>query len=206
MIEPFKNPGLAQPTPIRFDGDTVYGHAAAWGTDHLGIPGVTPPRGTDGLYRYFHLGGYEWQGQDIDVGAITLHTTHAGIRLSGDEAVKHYEDTGSVAAYVRAGDDASGIWFCGRLAKGISDEDREALLGAKISGDWRGYNGRRELIGMLAVNVPGFSVPRERALLAAAGSDHLALIASGIVFGSDPDPRVALRTRVARRKLAARIR
>lgn len=200
MIEPFKNPQLAAPTPIRIEGDVVYGHACEWARMHTAV-GVKPPRESDPEYRYFHLGGYEWQGQDVDVGCITLHTTHAGLGMTGQEAIKHYEDTGSVCAYVRAGNDAHGIWYCGKLRKGITEEDIEALRGAKISGDWRGYNGRRELIGMLACNVPGYPIERERVLVA-GGS--LALVASGIV--PLPSVRDRLRIRVARSRLAARAR
>lgn len=207
MIEAFKNPHLDRPTAIRLDGDTVYGHACKWGTEHLALPGVTPPRPADDSYRYFHLGGYEWQGQDVDVGAITLHTVHAPLRMTGPEAVKHYEDTGTVCAYVRAGNDEHGIWFSGKLAKGVDEADREALLGAKVSGDWRGYNGHRELIGMLAVNVPGFAVEREAALIAAGSREPLALVASGIVErDEDYDAHARLRAIVAKRGLAARVK
>lgn len=202
MIEAFKDPRLDRPTPLRIEGDVVYGHFCAWGTPHLGMPGVTPPRSASG-YRYFHLSGYQHDGQDIDVGKITLHTTHAGIRLAGDEAVRHYEHTGSVAAYVRAGDDAHGGWFCGKLAKGLSDENLEALRAATPSGDWRGYNGTRELIGILAVNVPGFPIERERALIATAGSDHLALVASGLVRNHAGEK---LRIHLARKALTRRLK
>jgi hypothetical protein len=199
MIEPFKNPGLDRPTPLRIDGDTVYGHACDWNRLHTGVPGVraSDVRG-DGEYRYFHLGGYQWQGKDIDVGAITLHTVHADIRLPGDDARAHYENTGAVAAYVRAGNDEHGLWFCGKLAKGLCEADVEALRGSKISGDWRGYQGKRELIGLLAVNVPGFPVERERVLVAGAS---LALVASGIVPRDARSSRARLSAALMRRKL-----
>jgi hypothetical protein len=205
MIEPFKNPGLERPTPLRIEGDVIYGHFCAWGTPHLALPGVTPPRSASD-YRYFHLSGYQWQGQDIDVGKITLHTTHASIRVTGDEAVRHYEDTGTVAAYVRAGEDQHGGWFSGKLAKSLSDEDTEALRGSTPSGDWRGYNGRRELIGILAVNVPGFPIERERALVASAEhADRLALVASGLVV-NETGPGERLRIHMARKALKRRMK
>jgi hypothetical protein len=200
-MKPFKNPGLSAPTPIRIDDDgTVYGHACEWNRMHTAIPGVRAAdvKG-DGSYRYFHLGGYKHDGQDIDVGSITLHTLHADIRLPGDEARAHYENTGAVAAYVKAGNDEHGLWFCGRLAAGLDDADVEALRGAKISGDWRGYQGRRELIGMLAVNVPGFPVERERVLVAGG----LALVASGVV---PRDPAASARERLRAYALRRRLR
>lgn len=204
MIEPFKSPGLTRPTPLTIQGDTVYGHFCAWGTPHLAASHITPPRSASD-YRYFHLSGYQWDGQDIDVGKITLHTTHADIRKGGPAAVDHYENTGSVAAYVRAGEDEHGGWFCGKLAKGLDDADVEALRGSTPSGDWRGYNGHRELIGILAVNVPGFPIERERALVAAAGTDSLALVASGLVL-NETTAGERLRLHMARKELKRRMK
>jgi hypothetical protein len=200
-ITAFKNPNLEGPTPLTIDGDVVYGHYAAWGTEHIGAAGVTPPRG--GTHRYFHLGAYDLDGKEIDVGCITMRTGHAGLRLAADDARKHYEDTGTVAAYVRAGDDEHGGWFCGRLAKNLDDARIEELRGAKVSGDWRGINGRRELIGILAVCTPGFPIPRPRALIAAGQREPLALVACGIVRGDDA--RLRLRARLARGRLRARL-
>lgn len=205
MIEPFKDPRLDAPTPIHLDGDVVYGHVAGWHTEHIGARGVNAPRNHSD-YRYFHLGGYEHDGQVIDVGQITMHTTHAGLRLPADEARKAYEDTGAVAAYIRCGEDAHGIWFSGKLAKGLDEADREALLGSKVSGDWRPIQGRAELIGVLAVCIPGFPIPRARALVAAGDAEPLALVAAGIVLDAEPDTSIRLRARVARKRLAARLR
>lgn len=202
MIEPFKDPKLDRITPLTIRGDVIYGHYCAWGTPHLAMPHVTPPRGRE--HRYFHLSGYDWNGEDIDVGKITLHTTHADIRAGSKAAVDHYENTGSVGAYVRAGDDEHGGWFCGKVAKGLDEADLEALRGSTPSGDWRGYNGRRELIGILAVNVPGFPIERERALVA-AGNDRLALVASGLVV-NEPDPGERLRLHFARKSLSRRFK
>lgn len=199
MVEAFKDPHLSKPTPLRIEGDVVYGHFCTWDTVHTARPSVRAreTRG-DGAYRYFHLGGYQWQGHDIDVGSLTLRTIHADIRMNGEQAIRHYEDTGAVAAYVRAGDDEHGGWFCGKLRTGVTEEEIEQLRGASVSGDWRGYNGRRELIGMLAVNTPGFPIPRERVLVAGAS---LALVASGIV-PQDYDPRERLKIHTLRRRLA----
>lgn len=203
MIEAFKDPMLDRPTPIKILADgTIYGHVADWNGSHIGHMGVKPPRNHTG-YRYFHLGAYDHSGSEIDVGCITLHTLHADIRLPAEEARKAYENTGSVAAYIKCGEDKFGIWFSGKLAKGLDEADIEALRGAKVSGDWRGINGKSELIGVLAVNIPGFPIERERVLVASGMRDPLTLIASGIVdnpYVSQAQSR--LRIHLARRKLA----
>jgi hypothetical protein len=61
----------------------------------------------------------------------------------------------------------------------VSRERVRELRGAALSGDWRSISGALELLGLLAVNVPGFPVPRA---LAASGDDGqpLALVAAGI--------------------------
>lgn len=207
MIEAFKNPGLDRPTPIKIlDDGTVYGHVADWAGSHIGRRGTKPPRNHTG-YRYFHLGAYKLGSQEIDVGCITLHAGHSDIRLGADEARKAYEDTGSVAAYIRCGEDSHGIWFSGKLAKGMDDADVEALRGAKVSGDWRGINGKAELIGVLAVNIPGFPIPRERVLVAAGQADPLSLVACGVVENTYVSQvRQELRASVLRRRLAARLK
>jgi hypothetical protein len=58
------------------------------------------------------------------------------------------------------------------LLPGITEELVVALRGGGISGDWRGENGSLELISILAVNTPGFTV--QRALVASAGAVKIA--------------------------------
>jgi hypothetical protein len=204
MIEAFKNPMLDKPSPIKILSDgTVYGHVADWNGTHIGRLGVKPPRNhTD--YRYFHLGAYLHGEKEIDVGCITLHTQHSDLHLTAEEARRAYEDTGAVAAYIKCGEDQFGIWFSGKLAKGLDEADVEALRGSKVSGDWRGIGGKAELIGVLAVNIPGFPIERERVLVAAGQRDPLALVACGAIdnpYVSQAQSR--LRVHLARRKLAS---
>ncbi len=205
MIEPFADPHLGAPTPLTVEDDVVFGHVAEWGRDHLSFPGrsIKPPRSRSG-YRYLHLGAYDHAGEDVSVGCITLHTTHAPSSLNADETRRHYESTGAVAAYVRCGEDAHGIWFSGRVALGLEPKDLEALRGAKVSGDWRQIDGALELVGILAVNTPGFPIPRPSARIAAGFAEPLALVASGIVVEPHfEETRARLRLANTRRKLRA---
>ncbi len=190
----FANPELDGPTPITITSDgRIYGHAALWGTCHLGNPRgagvcVQPPRSqTD--YGLFHLGELETaEGARVPVGQITLDTGHAPLGASARSAAAHYDDTGSVVADVGAGEDEHGIYFAGALRPDATPEKVRKLLAAKISGDWRGG----ELVGMLAVNVPGFPVPRTKArLVADAGGTEevMALVAAGIVGEHELDAR-----------------
>jgi hypothetical protein len=103
----------------------------------------------------------------------------------------HYEHTGRAIADVNAGEDAYGIWVAGALRPGATDDQVRALRGAPLSGDWRkiGSSGL-ELVAALAVNVPGFPIPRPQGL--AAGGAMQALVAAGMLAPAPP-------TRAARR-------
>lgn len=188
----FRDPGLRELTALTLEEDEdgeglIYGHAAGWGTCHMGYPDVctTAPM-SNTQYSYFHLKEVECDdGQRVSVGTITLDTGHAGARLGRVEATRHYDDTGTAIADVVCGEDEFGIWFSGSVRPGLEEEDVRKLRGAVLSGDWRNVNGNLELVALLAVNVPGFPVPRVRALVASGGDGQevLALVAAGIHAG-----------------------
>ena len=91
-------------------------------------------------------------------------------------------------ADIVAGEDSYGIWFAGALRPGVEEHRIEALRGAALSGDWRRINGNMELVATLAVNVPGFPVPRVG--FAASGARDMALVAAGVVTQSPVDENV----------------
>jgi hypothetical protein len=183
----FDDPELDELTPLTITDDgRVFGHAWAWETCHVSFDGcVTAPHSETG-YAYFELGEVECaDGERVPVGKITLDAPHAGQRLSRADAIRHYDHTGTVAAYVRFGEDDHGGWFAGAIRPDLPASKLRLLRGATVSGDWRGVDGNLELIALLAVNVPGFPVPRKRALVA-AGVDAdepevLSLTAAGVI-------------------------
>lgn len=190
----FFTPEASEPTPLTVTKDgRVYGHMALWESCHTGYPGrcVPPPSSPSG-YRYFNLGEVECaDGERVSAGAITLEALHADTDrpLSVDRVRAHYEHTGVVAAYVRAVDGKHGIWVSGALRASLSEQHARDLMGAKPSGDWRQVTpgGPLEMLGVHAVNEPGYPVPR---LVAAA------LLPSGdrVVFEFDePSGRVPSR-------------
>ncbi len=171
-VEWFEDPELTEPTPLQVTDDgRVFGHAAVWDVCHIGFENdcVLAPR-SDTEYAMFLLGEVEVEDdgetKKLPCGTITLGTGHAALRLSKLEAVEHYDDTGTQAAYVAAGEDEFGIWYAGSVAPNLTEERVAELRAAKISGDWRSVDGNLELVAMLAVNVPGFPVPRLRATTA----------------------------------------
>lgn len=173
--EAFVDPKFDGPTALTVTPDgRVFGHLALFNTCHIGFPGtcVKPPKGSK--YQYFHTGQIETaEGDLVDCGKLTFKTGHADMNASPRIAADHYDNTGTVAADVRAGEDKFGIWVVGALRPHLSDEDIRAFRCAPLSGDWRRIAGRLELVGALGVNTPGFPVPRVRALVASGETETL---------------------------------
>lgn len=163
-------------TPMTYTDDgRVFGHLAPWDQCHAGLAAgafsecVTAPRSaTD--YSRFHLGMIATaEGEQIAVGKIVLATGHASMNADITAATKHYDDTGSVGAFVRARNGQHGIWASGVVRSDLSPEHLRDLRANPVSGDWRSYNGSLELVAALAVPVPGFPIPRAQLSLAASG-------------------------------------
>jgi 2'-5' RNA ligase len=177
----FADPQLDAPTPITVTADgRVFGHAALWSSCHLSFPQVctTPPK--EGDHVYYRLGEIVTaSGTSVPVGQITLGTGHAALDTDPRGAVEHYDHTGTSAADVASGEDEHGIWVAGALRPGLTQARVRELRGAKLSGDWRRIGGKLRLVALLAVNVPGFGVPRLKTHV--ANGIQASLIAAGLV-------------------------
>ncbi len=180
----FKDPGLDGPTPMTITEDGyIYGHAASWDTCHIGKDEcVTAPHSyTD--YAYFHTGEIITDEGPVAVGQITMRTGHPALSHDARTAAAHYDNTGTAVADIHMGEDKHGIWFAGALRDGLTDEDIRELRAAAISGDWRPMGVGLEMVAALAVNTPGFPIPR--LALAASGSKTTAMVATGIIQHHD---------------------
>lgn len=188
-----ENPGDGAWT-VTADGQ-VYGYAALWESCHTGKPGrcVKPPRSSSN-YGYYMTGLTELEdGELIPTGRITLGTGHASLTASPAATAEHYDNTGAVAADVRIVDGKHGIWVSGALRPDVSPERARELRGASLSGDWRNIRGKLEMLGLLAVNVPGFPVPRTMIASGEAYEGHeevLALVAAGVWEGTVLEPDI----------------
>jgi hypothetical protein len=180
----FEMPEPDLPTPLTVTEDgRVYGHLAVWGQCHTGFKDycqTAPPSYSE--YKFFHLGTLETaEGDHIGVGKITLGTGHAPISYSSGKTLEHYDNTGCVAAFVRAVDGQRGIWISGAIRSDLPAERVRDLGANPPSGDWRMENGALELQAILSVPVPGFPVPHSEARLVASGEveEMEALVATG---------------------------
>lgn len=154
-----------------------FGHAALWGTCHVGYTGdcVTAPD-SPSSYAHFHHGAVLLDdGTSIATGPLTMGCDHAGADLFAPEARDWYANSGLAFADVRATDGALGVWVAGAIRPGLTAEQVHVARASSLSGDWRRIGVDLEFIGALAVNVPGFPIARE--LRAAAGLQALPMAA-----------------------------
>lgn len=187
----FKDPGFTGPTPVTIEGDRIFGHLASWGVCHIGIQNacvMAPHSSTN--YAEYRTGAVMTDEGLIPVGNITMGTGHADTSLRQAAAVEHYDNTGTVVADVASGEDQYGIWVSGLLRRNVTEDQKDAILAAALSGDWRRHGAGMELVAALVVNVPGFPVPRLGLAASAAIEEgdivglevQEALIAAGIVL------------------------
>jgi len=185
----FRRMEFTEPTPLTIEENGhVFGHLAQWDSCHIGLPGTctTPPHSMTN-YAYFLTGEYLTDSGRVPVGQITLGTGHATERMGMRAALAHYDNTGSAVADVTVWEDAHGIAFSGKLREDLPEKDIRALMASPLSGDWRGVivagSENLEMCAALAVNVPGFAVPR--VTYAMDGDHQLSLVAAGAL---EPKP------------------
>ncbi len=183
----FFTPETNGPCPLTVTDDgRVYGHLALWNQCHrsASMSCEMAPRSRSG-YAYFHTGALATaDGEKVNVGRITVGDGgHASVSpwLGTEGAVKHYDETGMVGAFVRATDGNYGVWLSGVVRSDCPAEKVRDMEANPPSGDWREENGRLELCAALSVPVAGFPVPRYEAALVASGMEErvVALVASG---------------------------
>lgn len=186
----FHDPALDGPTGITVTEEgQIFGHLALWDTCHIASgPGqctTAPHSQTD--YAYFHTGAILTDdNQELAVGHLTLGTGHAAPDKTVRGTMAHYDNTGLAVADVRAGEDAYGIWVAGAVRPHISPEDIRTLRSSPLSGDWRRVQGNLELVAALAVNVPGFPVPRTKG--ATKNKSMYSLVAAGVIPPAPVEP------------------
>ena len=165
------------PFTVTADG-RVFGHIALWGICHTGKSAcVTAPKSKVD-YAHFKRGKLVTtaEGEQVRCGTITADVGHAPHRLTPSAAMAHYDNTALQAADVNIGEDAYGIWVAGALRPGVTEQQVRNLRGENISGDWRYIGGQLELVGALAVPLPGFPLVvidheyGQQATLTAAGA------------------------------------
>lgn len=205
----FADPKLSLPTPITVTDDgRIYGHAAQWGSCHIGQDDVCVQPPHEDAHPYYRTGEVACaDGTRVAVGQITVGTGHAPLHLGASPAAEHYDNTGAAVADVAVGNDQHGIWVAGSVRPG-ADPLRvyELQAAGQVSGDWRRIGGQLRLVGLLAVNVPGFPVPKMRARV--ASGEPQSLVAAGrptVAGGLSAEESERQAVRVVMRMLSRRV-
>jgi hypothetical protein len=204
----FADPNFKQAVPFTItDEGQVFGHLALWGTCHTTFPHrcITPPKEREHAFFLRHELRTR-EDESVSVGTITFGIGHASTQLGAVPAAEHYDDTNHGAADINVGEDAHGIWIAGALRPRVNEEQLRELRGASLSGDWRVIAGKLRLVAVLAVNVPGFPVPRMRAAAATEDGPWTALVAAGVatselvsvVNGPYPPGTIVVRRAIAK--------
>ncbi len=165
------------------------GHAAAWGSCHIGFQGrcVDVPRGLD--YSSFQGDRVPGRvvcddGTEYKAGPVVMDTVHPSLRAKASDASAHYAHTGCIAAQVRLYEDEHGLQVRGWVMPDLTEAHMARLQASDYSPDWRpraSADGGRGVVAVLAVPVSGFNL----GLVASAGDgediedvDEAALIGS----------------------------
>lgn len=198
----FDDPQLSELTALTItDEGRLFGHVAPWKQCHIGIQNacVMAPRSLTN-YAYFTTGVLSAEGCDCDipVGVITMDTDHLNDLSAGYQAATaHYANTGTQAAWVVAGEDDHGIWISGAINPSLSEDQINTLRAGALSGDWRPIGAGSELVAILAVNVPGFPIPRTRAKVELSTGKLEAMVAGANFVVPQPDAEEEFRAEVA---------
>jgi len=168
-----------EPTDVDVDGaltitpeGRIYGYVAPTGVRHRSFPERDQfvPMG-NGDYSRFMSGQTIVAGGDrIATGAITMNCGHATIArsLTASQASQHYDNSCSIVATARVGENDHGVWIAGALVGGLEPTTLQRIMACKLSGDWRPHldrSGWREFVAALLVPVPGFPMARRTASL-----------------------------------------
>lgn len=192
----FQDPQLDGPTALTVTEEgKVYGHLALWGTEHVAMPGraITPPKSRMD-YALFHVSTLHTDQGPISCGRLTVGCGHASTTDRAEAATAHYDQAGTTWAYVRAGEDAHGIWVAGVVNPDAEAASIRAGAAAPLSGDWRSVGGTLELVAALSVNTPGFPVPRA---FSQVQGQQLSLVAAGALPRAQVAHQAALAQAVA---------
>jgi SPP1 gp7 family putative phage head morphogenesis protein len=145
------------------DEGRFYGLLAPRGVAHrsFGDRKVTVPMGNVDYSRWMNRETIVAGGKRIVAGPITMNCGHASVNanVSSQASRDHYDNSCSVVATVRIGENRDGVWVAGALLPGVTAEQVTKMMACQLSGDWRPHPdkpGKREMCGALMVPVPGF--------------------------------------------------
>ena len=128
----------------------------------------------------------------LATGPITMDCGHAvsSPRVVGAARREHYDNSCSIVATVRVGENARGVWIAGAVLPDVTPDQVRRMMACQLSGDWgphREKPGKRELAGALLVPVPGF--PKRSNGFMSMKAGHLDHVTVPVRFGRVVEPQ-----------------
>lgn len=181
------------------DEGRLFGYLAPANTGHRSYAGsgrrVTAPKGNVDYDRWMTRARVVQSGEGthrIATGAVTMECGHAPTSGPGAQSaaasLRHYDDSCSLFATARVGENKHGTWIAGALLPDVTAAQVARALACELSGDWRPHTDRRgwrEMVAALFVPVPGFAMGNRARVSMREG----ALVASTVPvrFGGEPE-------------------
>ena len=213
-VEWFERP----PVPTIRGGVTItpegrlYGFLAPRGMAHRGFDAIIEtPMGTVDYAAFMNKPAFavDATGEAVQLAAgnITMACGHAPPRRPNERVgPDHYDNSCSVAARIRIGEDDHGVWVAGALLPDVDADQVSRMLACELSGDWEPHRTRPGWHKFVAAHlVPVGGLPSEQPddTVRVRFRDG-ALVASSVPvhLGSDPEPVDELAAGRQRRELA----
>jgi hypothetical protein len=163
--EPVDEPDIGAITVT--DEGRIFGYLAPAHVAHRGIRDkrvTVPMKNVDyGIWMNRVTIAEDGSGNFVRVatGPITMDCGHApsSNRVVGAARRQHYDNSCSVVATARVGENKHGVWIAGAVLPDVTADQVRRMMMLQLSGDWgphREKPGKRELAGALLVPVPGF--------------------------------------------------
>jgi F like protein len=164
--EPTEEPAIGAITVT--DEGRVFGYLAPGDVAHVGLRrnGQTryAPKETVDYAKFMNKPALvmteDGKVEKIPAGNITMGCGHAPLRRPNDHmAPEHYDNSCSVVARIRVGENQHGTWAAGALLPGVTADQVNRMFACQLSGDWQPHEtlpGWDEMVAALLVPVPGF--------------------------------------------------
>jgi hypothetical protein len=145
----------------------------------------------------------------VATGPITMDCGHATAspHVVGAARREHYDNSCSIVATVRVGENSRGVWISGAVLPDVTPDQVRRMMACQLSGDWgphREKPGKRELAGALLVPVPGF--PKRSNAFMSMKAGQLEHVTVPVRFGRIVEPQtLSFNADAAAERIAASI-
>lgn len=197
------------------DEGRIFGYLAPKNVAHRGIRDkrVTVPMGNVDYGIWMNRVTLADDGRGsytrVATGPITMDCGHATAspHVVGAARREHYDNSCSIVATVRVGENSRGVWISGAVLPDVTPDQVRRMMACQLSGDWgphREKPGKRELAGALLVPVPGF--PKRSNAFMSMKAGQLEHVTVPVRFGRIVEPQtLSFNADAAAERIAASI-